>query len=228
MKNKKINSFSDLYIASKEFQIDLKRKKNALREDSFWYPYGTLNNFIHLCSFDVPGIPFPLSDNSKTVDIGAADGDLSFFLSTLGYQSEIIDNGPTNYNNLQGARLMANTFFQKVKITEIDLDAQFSVSIDYKYDLIFFLGILYHLQNPFYILEKLSYISNYMLLSTRVAKYYDIRLNEQSLTPEPINVVKFPVAYLLSHTESNNDPTNFWIFSESGLYRLLERTGWEI
>jgi hypothetical protein len=123
---------------------------------------------------------------------------------------------------------MADTFFQKVKITEIDLDAQFSVSIDYKYDLIFFLGILYHLQNPFYILEKLSYISNYMLLSTRVAKYYDIRLNEQSLTPEPINVVKFPVAYLLGHTESNNDPTNFWIFSESGLYRLLERTGWEI
>lgn len=74
MKNKKPNSFSDLYIASREFEIDLKRKKNSLREDSFWYPYGTLSNFIHLCFFDVPGIPFPLTDNSKNVDIGAADG----------------------------------------------------------------------------------------------------------------------------------------------------------
>lgn len=37
-----------------------------------------------------------------------------------------------------------------------------------------------------------------------------------------------PVAYLLSPKESNNDQTNYWIFSEAGLRRIIERTGWEV
>jgi hypothetical protein len=37
-----------------------------------------------------------------------------------------------------------------------------------------------------------------------------------------------PVAYLLGPIECNNDNTNYWIFSEAGLRRLLYRTGWVI
>lgn len=37
-----------------------------------------------------------------------------------------------------------------------------------------------------------------------------------------------PVAYLLDRFECNGDDTNFWIFSECGLRRLLERTGWDV
>ena len=37
-----------------------------------------------------------------------------------------------------------------------------------------------------------------------------------------------PVAYLLDPTECNNDNTNYWIFSEAGLRRILSRTGWDI
>lgn len=36
------------------------------------------------------------------------------------------------------------------------------------------------------------------------------------------------LAYLLGEEELNRDDTNFWIFSEPGLRRLLERTRWEI
>jgi hypothetical protein len=37
-----------------------------------------------------------------------------------------------------------------------------------------------------------------------------------------------PVAYLLGARETNNDPTNYWIFSQTGLLRLLERSGWMV
>jgi hypothetical protein len=37
-----------------------------------------------------------------------------------------------------------------------------------------------------------------------------------------------PVAYLLSPDECGQDKTNYWIFSDAGLRRLIDRTGWEI
>jgi hypothetical protein len=37
-----------------------------------------------------------------------------------------------------------------------------------------------------------------------------------------------PVAYLLGPSECNNDYTNYWIFSDAGLRRILDRTGWAI
>ncbi len=197
-------------------------KLNALKKeinDSFpWYPYGSLNNFIHLKRIfnDYP-LTYLMEGESKTLDIGAADGDLSFFLETLGFKPDIIDYGPTNYNNLEGVKLLKKKLDSLISISEIDIDAYFP-AINTKYGLIFFLGILYHLKNPFYILERLSAITNYLVISTRVAKF----------TPNNTLIVDLPVAYLLAPDESNNDSTNYWIFSKSGLKRIFDRSGWEI
>jgi hypothetical protein len=82
-----------------------------------------------------------------------------------------------------------------------------------------FLGILYHLKNPFYILETLSKVSQRLLLSTRITRYAHDRATDLS---------NIPVAYLVDRLETNNDPTNFWIFSDAGLRRIIDRAGWEI
>ena len=37
-----------------------------------------------------------------------------------------------------------------------------------------------------------------------------------------------PVAYLLGPAECNNDSTNYWIFSDAGLRRILDRAQWDI
>ncbi len=80
------------------------------------------------------------------------------------------------------------------------------------------LGILYHLKNPFYVLEKLAHSSHYCFLGTRVAR----------VTPKGAPMQKEPLAYLVDELETNGDPTNFWIFSEEGLRRLMRRAGWDI
>jgi hypothetical protein len=87
------------------------------------------------------------------------------------------------------------------------------------YDLVIFLGILYHLRNPFYVLEELARRATHCLLSTRVAR----RLPDGA--PLPAGVA---LAYLLGEEELNRDNSNYFIFSEPGLRVMLERTHWEI
>ena len=56
-------------------------------------------------------------------------------------------------------------------------------------------------------------------LSTRIARFTPGRRTD--LAGEP-------AAYLLDEGEANSDWTNFWIFSDLGLRRLLHRSGWRV
>jgi hypothetical protein len=153
----------------------------------------------------------------KIADIGGADGDLAFFFEKIGLSADLIDNEPTNFNQLEGARLLREALHSTVTIRKVDLDSQFRLSAE-KYDAIFLLGILYHLKNPFFVLENLAGVARYCFLSTRIARQTD--------HGQPIS--QAPIAYLLGPNECNNDSTNFWIFSEEGLKRLIDRTGWSL
>lgn len=201
------------------FSVDLEKKKQSFVAPFNWYPYGTMYNFAHLRDcFD----KYPLETLTRTkhvADIGGADGDLAFFLASLGYRVDVIDNAPTNYNGLQGVKMLIDRLGMRdrVSLLERDIDEQFSLPA-VEYDLVFLLGILYHLKNPYYVLEKLSYVSRNLLLSTRVMRY----------TPDGAAVSDRALAYLLNPTESNNDATNYWIFTDFALRRLVERCGWRL
>jgi SAM-dependent methyltransferase len=188
---------------------------------SFWYPYSTLRNVAvleELCSkAHVNLLELCRGTHGKVADIGAADGDLAFFLEKLGLSVEAIDNEYTNFNRLEGARTLKKALNSSVAILSVDLDSQFTL-VPQKYDVIFFLGTLYHLKNPFFLLESLARITKYCFLSTRIAR--------QTADGSPL--ASHPVAYLLEPRECNNDDTNFWIFSDQGLKRLIDRTGWNL
>jgi tRNA (mo5U34)-methyltransferase len=217
-----------------EFEQQLVAKKNELREPEFWYPYGTLGNFLHLDALLTGEHRFLLKliGDKPVLDIGCADGALAFFFESLGCKVQVIDYGATNYNNLRGMRLLKENLSSSVEIYETDLDSQFHLP-EANYNVAFFLGILYHLKNPFYALEALSKSARYCLISTRVARFnmsaaVSSKAFARIFQSERVNFSKIPVAYLLDEREANNDPTNFWIFSDAGLRRILKRTGWEI
>jgi tRNA (mo5U34)-methyltransferase len=186
-----------------------------------WYEYDTLSNFQHIRSFlDNSPLDELASDNSRILDIGGADGDLAFFLETLGFEASIIDFAPTNQNQLEGAETLAQILMSKVDIHNVDLDS-YSAMKELQlglYGVTFFLGLHYHLKNPFLLLDFLSSKSKYVFFSTRIARF----------TPRSYEMKKESLAYLLDDTELNNDPTNFWVFSESALIRLFHRTNFEI
>ena len=83
--------------------------------------------------------------HGKIADIGGADGDLAFFLEQMGLSVDLIDNEPTNFNQLDGARVLKEALHSNVTIRTVDLDSQFTLSGE-KYDSIFLLGVLYHLK----------------------------------------------------------------------------------
>jgi len=217
-----------------EFERWLTEKKLELRGPEFWYPYGTLNNFLHFNALLTGEHRFLMNliGDKTTVDIGCADGELAFFLESLGCKAQVVDYGPTNNNNLRGVRLLKETLLSPLEIREVDLDSQFSLP-EREYNLAFFLGILYHLKNPFYALEALSKSARYALISTRIARFSRPATEVEKTTAklsqsDRVDFRNVPAAYLLDEMEANNDPTNYWIFSDAGLRRILKRTGWEI
>jgi tRNA (mo5U34)-methyltransferase len=212
------SSLQDLAIATER---SLWETKLAHRPKSFWYPYSTLHNVAILEKLsDAGGLNLRelcRGAHRKVADIGAADGDLAFFLEKQGLSVDVIDNEYTNFNGLEGARILKKALNSSVVIRSVDLDSQFSLAGQH-YDAVFFLGTLYHLKNPFFLLESLGRITKYCFVSTRIAK--------QTADGQPLS--PYPVAYLLGPQECNNDDTNFWIFSDQGLKRLVDRTGWNL
>lgn len=223
-----VMSLSGIRDDARIYSKKLRNTKSLLEFDN-WYKYDILANFEHLTSVLRK---FPLhsltgkSSNVTIADIGAADGDLSFFLHSeyanhnMDLYSDIIDYGPTNYNHLEGANLLVKHFHlqNNIRVFDMNIDRIGWILPRAQYNIIFLLGILYHLKNPYYVLENLAKYSEYVILSTRVMQY----------TPDRIYVGNNSLAYLVDNYEQNGDNTNFWTFTTVGLERLVMRTGWEI
>lgn len=192
--------------------LDIKRR---VRPEPFdWYRF---DSFANLTQFErlIPGgidSVVGLAGDEPVVDIGVADGDLAFLLESLGCQVTAIDWPGTNANQMRGLELLRRELGSRVEIREIDLDDQFRLDGD-RFGLALALGLMYHLKNPFYFAEKLAVHSRHALFSTRILP--------RGTTPDP-------VAQLTSNREFENDPTNYWFFSEAGIERLLDRCGWDI
>lgn len=129
----------------------------------------------------------------------------------------MIDYEYTNFNKFDAARILKEALNSSVAIRSLDLDSRGQRFAE-RYDAVFLLGILYHLKNLFSILGTLAHVTRYRFLSTRIAR--------QTADGSPLS--NYPVAYLLGPEECNNDSTNFWIFSDTRLKRLIHRTGWNI
>lgn len=200
---------------------EIKTKNPIAPTDGYWYPHHVLGN-LDTIGQTLTGTNrdlLRLIENRPVADIGGADGDLSFFLETLGIKDiHLIESAGLNCSRLSGARLLKRELNSAVTIHDIDVDHE-QLLPKIQFGLVFFLGTLYHLKDPFRILEYLAKHTEYCLLSTRVARY---------LPGGKGRIESYPIAYLLGPDELNNDPSNYFIFSHKGLRRLCERTGWDI
>lgn len=195
-------------------------RRNTKSEWIEWYPYDSLSNLVHLDRLltgahrDLAG----LAGDHRILDIGCADGELALYFDSLGFEVTCLDHPRTNQNGMRGVRALKQQLNAGIDIREIDLDAGFTLGED-QYGLALLLGTIYHLKNPIYVLETLSKHARHCVLSTRIARY---------LPGRDYDVSRLPVAYLLDETELNADNSNFWIFSDCGLRRVLSRSNWRI
>jgi len=207
----------DLVSPGRSFAKVLKDARTQARADFEWYRYDSLSNLAPMSDL-LSECHLELAREKGLLDAGCGDGDLSFFFESLGCDVVAMDHPGPNHNGMRGVRRLREVLNSRVEIREVDFDSQFS-PLDRRFWLTLFLGALYHLKNPFYALETLAKCSEYCLLSTRIARRFPV------VGRAPANA---SLAYLLDADELNADDSNFWIFSEAALRRLLKRTRWSV
>ena len=189
-----------------------------------WYPFPIIPGKIGAFDGLLTGANRQLFEDTtprSIADIGAADGDLAFFLESLGHSVDIFEGG---LPGLEAARILKEELDSRASVNEINLDEDFE--LPRRYDLALLLNTLYHVKNPFNALERLARVADACILSTRIARWIP---TGKSFRRRRIDMSDLPLAYLLDAYEANpHDPTNYWIFSEAGLKRLVARAGWTV
>jgi tRNA (mo5U34)-methyltransferase len=207
---------------SQRFQTYLQevKRKTPLHPALKWYPWTSLGQFDildDLLNGDTDAL-LKMIGQGAALDVGCGDGDISFFLESLGVKVDAVDNAPTNYNALYGVRALKESLQSPLRIQATDIDTHPNFPGAH-YGFTLMLGVLYHLKNPFLVLEELARRSDHIFLSTRIAQLAPDRKTGYGGNP---------VAYLVEDDELNADYTNFWIFTEEGLKRIVRRAGWDI
>jgi SAM-dependent methyltransferase len=186
------------------------------------YPYGSFRNLGYLNDLQAREKQ-EFKDvvvGKRILDVGCGDGDMAFLCEMLGAtEVAAIDWADTNFNFMQGVRALREQLHSKVHIFSGNLE-DMDMSFLGVWHMVLFLGTLYHLPNPVRVLRKLSVVASQMFASTRV---FD-RLPD----PNGSSLSNRQLGYLLGPTESNNDPTNWWILTENGTKLLFERSGWRV
>lgn len=95
-----MSHFQAVIDGQSTFAKKLKEIKDQSIVDFKWYKYDILANFVHLKPMISGELDSLFLGRKKIADIGAADGDLSFFLESLGHSCDIYDFGHSNMNAL--------------------------------------------------------------------------------------------------------------------------------
>jgi tRNA (mo5U34)-methyltransferase len=198
----------DLVEQARRFRTILDAARKAAGTTDFdWYPYNSLSSVHHFAKLlgDAHAYVLEAGKRKGILDVGCGDGDLAFFWESQGYTVTGIDYPASNQNCMRGLRALRRELGSRIAIREIDVDNEFP--LDAQYGLTLCLGLLYHLKNPFFVLERIARVSQYCVLSTRIARNL----------PGGGSFDKHPLAYLLGEDELNHDDTNYWIFSRPAI-----------
>ncbi len=106
-------------------------------------------------------------EHLSVLDLGAGEGAMAIGLWGLGFRDiTCVEVRPLN---VEKSKLAASVFGAKLKFVNMELE-DFLAKEEKKYDLVLFMGILYHLLNPCSSLEKVSRVAkSILILETVVA-----------------------------------------------------------
>jgi tRNA (mo5U34)-methyltransferase len=210
----------DLVNAASRTRRRIEATKSTIGTVNFeWYPYDTLSAVSHFGKVleTYEGDFLQRAASEGVADLGCGDGELSLAFEELGCKVTAVDHQRTNHNGMRGLALLKEQMGARFDVLPLDLDTPFTLPATYGLTLL--LGTLYHVKNPLYVLEQIARTSRYCLLSTRITRNYP----GGKKIPEGA-----AVAYLLEEGELNADDSNYWIFSNAGLLRLLRRSHWDV
>jgi tRNA (mo5U34)-methyltransferase len=171
----------------------------------------------------------PKNLTGKTVlDIGCNAGYYSIEMKLRG--AERIIGIDTDERYLSQARYASSVLgididFRKMSVFDI-------ASLGEKFDIVIFMGVLYHLRHPLLALDLLyEHVVNDMLIFQSMQRGSDrvesVENDYEFSQTEIFQSHDFPIMYFIEHRYSN-DPTNWWIPNRSCTEALLRSSGFEV
>jgi tRNA (mo5U34)-methyltransferase len=168
---------------------------------------------------------FPADFSGKTVlDVGCRDGFYSFEAEKRGADRVVaLDITPPDRFGFALARELLGSRVEYVKGSVYDLAPQ----IHGTFDVVLFLGVLYHLRHPLLALEKIHAVCRETLyLETHILDHYFLRGNEacdlESLHPALADAA---LMQFYPGNELNHDPSNWFAPTERCVEMMLRSSG---
>ncbi len=170
-----------------------------------------------------PHLPEDLS-SWEVLDIGCNAGFYSFELARRGARVTAIDVNP---HYLAQARWAAGQYGLENQIEFSMMQVYDLAGIRERFDLVFFLGVFYHLRYPLLGLDIVSRLVRGLLVfqtltmpGEEVAEAAEIDINERSALGEP----GWPKMAFIEN-ELAEDPTNWWAANHAGVEAMLRSSG---
>jgi tRNA (mo5U34)-methyltransferase len=152
-------------------------------------------------------------DGKRVLDVGAWDGFYSFEMERRGADVLATDSfswSGEGWGTKEGFLLARDALGSKVRDLDIDPTELTVESVGGPYDIVLFLGVLYHLPDPMQVLERLRGVTRGVLvLETEVGMLLTRRA-----------AVEF-----YPKTELNKDPTNWWAPNVAAMTGMLRAAG---
>lgn len=197
---------------------DLRAKVDSLR----WYhtidlgggvvTKGVDDTPLRLARIDLPASLAGLS----VLDLGAWDGFFSFECERRGASRVVAcdhyawhGKGWGTGQGKAGFELARQTLGSRVEDVSLDL-LDLSPERIGTFDVVLFLGILYHLPNPLLALERVASVAKGLIILETVVDMVGVRR---------------PAAAFYPGTELNNDPTNWWGPNAPAVHGMLRAVG---
>lgn len=198
---------------------ELQSKVDALR----WYHTIDLGNGIVTKGVDdtptkLTRIRLPADLTGKTVlDIGAWDGFFSFEAERRGAARVVAADyyswHGTGWGTGQGKagfELARTTLASHVEDIDVDVMALSPETVGGSFDVVLFLGVLYHLRDPLRALERVASVTGDLLILETVVDMLGLTR---------------PAAAFYPDRELNNDPTNWWGPNPAAVEGMLRAVG---
>lgn len=164
---------------------------------------------------------------ATVLDIGCNAGFYSIQLKRRGAARVLgidVDDRYLNQARFAAATLGLEIEFQKRSVYEVD-------SIPGRFDLVFFMGVLYHLRYPLYALDKVvKKVGGQMVFQTMIRGSEQARHWEKNYhfwNKEIFEDPDFPRMYFIENQYAD-DPTNWWIPNRGAAEGMLRSSGMEI
>jgi tRNA (mo5U34)-methyltransferase len=196
---------------------DLRARAEAIR----WYHTidlgrGIVTRGVDATAHRLRRLSLPASLAGLTVlDIGAWDGFFSFEAERRGAARVLATDfysWRAGWGSRKGFDLAREALGSRVEDLEIDV-LDLSPDRVGTFDVVFFLGVLYHLPNPLLALERVASVTRGLLIVETV-----------------VDLVGFsrPAAAFYPGRELNDDPTNWWGPNEAAVHAWLGTSGFDV